>query len=574
MRNAPPVGTGCVTMSRRIDNLYCTRATASSQIRNIIKEISERAKQAKHEVTSAVAERIQALQTRESDLITQIEELKTQKVQVLEKQMKAIESGTCPPALAEDPEKEADPLKYLLDTDAVISFRIGDNDFVDKITQFGTINEESTYASQSYAKGPALGIMKMHNPSFLWVFACNRSGQRRTEGGDKITCTVSSEQDFDPIEVEDLKDGRYRVRFVPRTAGNFTLNVTAGTGDNAEAVQGNPFELIVRSPTNYNLLGGLVGAEEPEGKARIGEAGQMHVADNLGQVHHPAGIDFDHSGRFLFVADQSNHRIQVFDTKQGHEAISMFGKRGFGTADFDTPHAVCTDSNNRVVVSDVLNHRLQVLEFLPRTRQLRHVRSVGGTGNGAGQFQFPKGLCVTENGQLLVCDFGNHRVQVFDMTDGFKFIREWGTKGSDEGQFNCPLDVTVNCDGEFLVSDMNNRIQIFDGQGKFLRTFGRFGRKEGEFNYPVSITTNDENALFVCDQGNHRVQVFQADDGIYIHKWGGKRNKKKAEEAADPEEEGEKPPEWTGIRNPAGVAVNADGTVVVSDYKLNAMFAF
>jgi sugar lactone lactonase YvrE len=366
------------------------------------------------------------------------------------------------------------------------------------------------------------------------------------------------------------------MRFVPRNAGTYSLNVMVSSGDNAEAVQGSPFPLVVRSPTNYGLLGGIAGAEEPEGKARIGEAGQVHIYDNQGMVHHPCGIDFDHTGRFLFVADQSNHRIQCFDTQQGHEAVCMFGKRGFGGQDFDTPHAVCTDRDNRVVVSDVLNHRLQVLEFNPRTKRMRHMRSVGGPGSGPGQFQFPKGLCVTENGHLMVCDFGNHRVQVFDTADQFKFLREWGTKGSDEGQFNSPLDVTPNCEGEILVSDMNNRIQIFDTNAKFLRMFGKFGRKESEFNYPVSLVTNDENALFVCDQGNHRMQVFHASDGSFIHKWGGTKNKKKVEEEPPAEEEGnvEKPPEWVGIRNPAGVAVNADGTVVVSDYKLNAIFAF
>lgn len=125
------------------------------------------------------------------------------------------------------------------------------------------------------------------------------------------------------------------------------------------------------------------------------------------------------------------------------------------------------------------------------------------------------------------------------------------------------------------MSDMNNRIQIFDNQSKFLRMFGRQGRKDGEFNYPVSLVTNDENALFVCDQGNHRVQVFHATDGQFIHKWGGTRKKKKVDGEEPPDEEsGEKPNEWVGVRNPAGVAVNADGTVVVTDYRSNSIFAF
>lgn len=35
-----------------------------------------------------------------------------------------------------------------------------------------------------------------------------------------------------------------------------------------------------------------------------------------------------------------------------------------------------------------------------------------GLSQGPGQFSFPKGLGLTENGGLLVCDSANHRVQV------------------------------------------------------------------------------------------------------------------------------------------------------------------
>merc|ERR1711924_9907 len=101
---------------------------------------------------------------------------------------------------------------------------------------------------------------------------------------------------------------------------------------------------------------------------------------------------------------------------------------------------------------------------------------------------------------------------------------------------------------------MSNRIQVFDATGKFLRAFGSKGRKDGELNYPVSIVTNDENALFVCDQGNKRMRVFDASDGRFIHKWGGFRQKKSPNDEA--EEEESKPPEWLGIRSPAGVAVH------------------
>lgn len=553
-------------MERRINALYCTAETADRQIRTIIHEIQDRAAKARLEVEVAIGDRVEALQQRQQELSAQIESLSRAKIKVLERQLIAIEQRMCPPAPPEDHDVPIDPNLFLLDADAVISFRTGENDFFDKISTFGIIDETSTYASKSYARGPALGIMKVGNPSFLWVTSCDRKGDRRREGGDNVVIEVSSPQDFEPVDVEDLKDGRYRAKFVPRTPGTYQLDISIGSPGAMEAVTGSPFAIEVRPPTEYSQIGA---DEHQEGKVKLGTDSEA-----MWDVHHPCGVTFDHTGRFVFVVDQNNHRLQLFDICAPHtSAVNSFGKRGFGRQDFDTPCSVIADRENRIVVSDLLNHRLQVLEFNSRTGELKHMRSCGSSGEGEAQFQFPKGLALTDSGHLLVCDSGNHRVQVLDVHDGFKFVREFGQKGNGDGQFTSPLDITVNCEGEILVSDSENRIQVFDVAGNFLRSFGKKGRKDGMFNYPTSIATNDENALFVCDQGNHRVQVLSASDGSFLHQWGGNRKKKPEGEEAEEGDE-DKPVEWVGLRSPAGIAVNASGTVVVTDYQTNHIYAF
>lgn len=566
-------------MSRRIDALYCDQDTAAEVIARVKHETSTQAQVVREEVAASIQERIAALQDRQSVLLEEIDKLAAAKIQTLDQQLLAIQSGTYqPPPTEQDAEEEPVPCRFLLEADAVISFRSAETDFVEKIPEFGSIGEKSTYASLSYAKGPALGVLKVGNPSYLWVFACDREGLRRTEGGDTVIATLSHPEEFQDLTVEDLKDGRYKVTFVPLTPGNFELRITVGPPGFEEELQGGPFSLDVRPPTVYAEIGT---EEHVEGKVQLGGPGAAHLPDHLGSVHHPSGIAFDHSGRFLFVVDQSNHRIQVFDT-QTQEAITCAGSKGLGSQHFDTPCGIVADRENRVVVSDLLNHRLQVLEFHPKTGELYPCRTVGCMGSGEGQFSFPKGLGITENGWILVCDSGNHRVQVLDMLDGFKFVREIGCYGSAEGQFDSPLDAAVSCNGEIIVSDSNNRIQIFDAKGAFLRSFGVRGRKDGFFHYPVNITVNDENALFVCDQGNHRVQVFNAADGTFLHKWGGSKKKKPEpaegeEEAPPPEDEGEdgeKPIEWQGLRCPAGIAINASGMVVVSDYQTHCLYAF
>lgn len=560
-------------MSRRIDSLYCTTETAEDVVRSVIEATQREAQLVKNEVAAAVSERIQALQARQQELIEQIDSLVQTKLETLSEQLQQIQGGTCPYAPG-DAENQPRAGVYLLNADAVLSFRLADTDFAEKIPSWGQVGEKSTYASLSFAKGPGLGVLKVNNPSFLWVFACDREGQRRTEGGDRVVATLSHPEEFQDVSVEDLQDGRYKVTFLPLTPGSYNLQISIGPEGADEELCGCPFTLEVRPPTVYQTIG--VDAET-EGKAQLGSPGEPHVPDRIGSVHHPSGVAFDHTGRYLFIVDQSNHRVQVFDSMT-QEVLGAYGSKGLGSSHFDMPCGIVADRENKIIVSDLLNHRLQVLEFNPRTQELAFLQSIGSEGSGPGQFSFPKGLGLTENGGLLVCDSANHRVQVLDM-DGFKMIREFGSYGLGDGQFDSPLAATITCTGEILISDGNNRIQVFDGKGGFLRSFGVRGKKDGFFHYPVGIAVNDENALFVCDQGNHRIQVFNASDGSFIHKWGG--SKKKKEPLAEgvevpPDSEGEEPQpdEWQGLRSPAGIAVNASGMIVVTDYHTHAIYAF
>ena len=67
---------------------------------------------------------------------------------------------------------------------------------------------------------------------------------------------------------------------------------------------------------------------------------------------------------------------------------------------------------------------------------------------------------MTQSGHLLVCDGGNHRVQVFEL-DG-TFVGKFGLKGSKLGELIGPFSAAVLSNGQIAVSDTgNHRIQIF-----------------------------------------------------------------------------------------------------------------
>lgn len=82
-----------------------------------------------------------------------------------------------------------------------------------------------------------------------------------------------------------------------------------------------------------------------------------------------------------------------------------------------------------------------------------------GTLNG--EFNKPYCLSMDKAGHLMVCDFGNDRIQIFEPSG--KFLAKFGRPGRGMGQFNGPFSAAVLSDGKIVVSDFRNRrIQIFE----------------------------------------------------------------------------------------------------------------
>ena len=70
-------------------------------------------------------------------------------------------------------------------------------------------------------------------------------------------------------------------------------------------------------------------------------------------------------------------------------------------------------------------------------------------------------MAVTKSKHLMVCDLDNNRIQVFELNG--RFVGKFGTKGSNLGEFNGPVSLAFLSNGRFVMSDYNNhRIQMFE----------------------------------------------------------------------------------------------------------------
>lgn len=85
---------------------------------------------------------------------------------------------------------------------------------------------------------------------------------------------------------------------------------------------------------------------------------------------------------------------------------------------------------------------------------------IGSYGCGEGQLNSPAGLAVDAYNQLIVCDSGNGRVQVFSLTGKFLHTMQ-GSVPRTACALQKPWFVAVSSDNEILISDVSGPWGIF-----------------------------------------------------------------------------------------------------------------
>jgi len=254
----------------------------------------------------------------------------------------------------------------------------------------------------------------------------------------------------------------------------------------------------------------------------------------------PYDIAISHDGRIFVLnhcdsARKNLMRIGICNLDE--EYLGEFGK-GAGKDDeqFNSPVAMAFDSQDRLYISDELNHRITIFDSSGK-----FLNKWDASGSGPGELNGPAGIAIDSQDNVYVVDQHNNRVQRFD--SGGSFIAQWGEAGCGPGQFNLPWGVAVDSHGNVYVADWrNDRIQKFDNDGKFLAAFGSSGEGEGQFRRPTSVVVDPEGFIYVADWGNERVQILGADGSFQLLLKGEATVSKWGEEylASNPEEKAQR----------------------------------
>ena len=219
------------------------------------------------------------------------------------------------------------------------------------------------------------------------------------------------------------------------------------------------------------------------------------------KIGKPVGLSVGPDGN-VYVPDTHYHRVVVY-SPQG-QRLRTWGERGTGPGQFIWPTDVAFDAAGNAYVSEYGdNDRIQV--FAPDGTVLR---AFGRFGAGDGELSRPQSILI--DGDLVyVADACNHRIAVF-RTDG-TFVRNMGRLGSGLGEFRYPYGLDEDPDGRLVVCEFgNNRVQWVDRQtGRGLGTWGAPGRSPGQLAYPWAVALDRAGRVVTGDSGTTRLLVFE-----------------------------------------------------------------
>ena len=170
-----------------------------------------------------------------------------------------------------------------------------------------------------------------------------------------------------------------------------------------------------------------------------------------GEVYDGHGICIGPDDR-VFLVDRDAHQILIYTT-DGHR-LGEIGERHKPTLGgvFNHPTDVAVASDGELYVSDGYGNSV-VHRFSPDGKL---IQTWGTGGTGPGEFSTPHGIWVDQQDRVLVADRENDRIQLFTR-DG-EYIEEWG-------DLQHPMDIYVDDAGMVFVTDCVPRLNMFAPDG-------------------------------------------------------------------------------------------------------------
>ena len=270
-------------------------------------------------------------------------------------------------------------------------------------------------------------------------------------------------------------------------------------------------------------------------KGYAGDGGPAVEAD----LNEPYEVRFDSHGNLFFV-EMRNCVVRRVDRQTGRiSTVAGTGRPGFGgdgrhatEALLRDPHSIAFDSQDRLFIADIGNHRIRRID--PKTGLIETIAGNGekklprdrSQANGQPIYG-PRALFIAGNDLWVALREGNS-VWKLNLDDGIVHLEAGtGAKGYSgdggpalEATLDGPKGIALDSDGKYLaIVDTENQtirdidlkrgqIRTLAGGGPLARGYAGDGgpATNAKLDRPHGICIGRDGALYIGDTNNHRVR--------------------------------------------------------------------
>jgi len=211
---------------------------------------------------------------------------------------------------------------------------------------------------------------------------------------------------------------------------------------------------------------------------------------------YPTDLDLD--GFFVYALDRVGRVLVRFDKNGAYRDVMInFESQFLGQR--VTPVGLDVDGSGRIAVTDTRNHQIILFDSYLVVELV-----FGSYGSAPGRLHAPEGVAFGREGDLVVADTGNRRIQVFDAVG--KFIRTIPAEGG-ENPLMSPRRAFVAEDGKVFVADPEaGKVFVFDPDGRAVRSIVPAGAPEFR---PTDVAVDRDGLVYVTDLAASSLLVFR-----------------------------------------------------------------
>jgi hypothetical protein len=198
-------------------------------------------------------------------------------------------------------------------------------------------------------------------------------------------------------------------------------------------------------------------------------AGRNGTGNGTNQLSGPHGIWVDKRSGDIYVAEHVAHRVSLWKQNEtpGTLLAGVVGVTGNDSVHFNGPVGIFVDEKeDALYVTDWYNHRIQRFQPIGNTTG-ETVAGNGSSGDALNQLQYPYAVFVVNSVDIYIADSGNNRIMQWKIgkytAGGCCVAGCSGRNGTAPNELNRPTDLKFDSNGNLIVNDqLNNRVQKFD----------------------------------------------------------------------------------------------------------------